>query len=71
MTLCYRGENPKVFIEVPLDQEKKFIILSFLLLNEQGKSVYVRKVFEVVREKKLKTLLNQQLVIQTDDKSKE
>ena len=56
--MCYRSENPKVFIEMPLDQEKKFIILSFLLLNEQGKSVYVRKVFEVVREKKLKTLLN-------------
>jgi hypothetical protein len=59
MTIALKSDFNKVIIEFPLESEKNFLILNFMLLNEHGKCFYSRKVYEIVREKKLKLLLSQ------------
>jgi hypothetical protein len=58
MTVGFKSEQYKTIIEFPIDAEKNFLILNFALLDEDGKRYYVRKIFEIYRNKKLKILMN-------------
>jgi hypothetical protein len=57
MTIAYKVDTREVFIEAPLDKDKGFMILSNLLLLEDGTLTYSRKMFETVNGKKLRQVL--------------
>mmetsp|Transcript_19981 Transcript_19981/g.18971 ORF Transcript_19981/g.18971 Transcript_19981/m.18971 type:complete len:80 (-) Transcript_19981:247-486(-) len=61
MTMAIKFEQQKVVVEFPIDQEKQFMILNFFLLNENGQRFFIRKVFEIYKDKKLKVLFSQHL----------
>jgi hypothetical protein len=58
MTLAFRMDDPyKCIIEFPLEADRLFLVLNFMLLGGDGRKFYVRKMFEVVKDKKLKCIL--------------
>lgn len=63
ITIGLKSEIKDVIIEVPLYKEKNFIILNTNLIQEDGHVHFVRKVFEIVSNKKLKLIFGQRYLV--------
>ena len=59
ITVGYKCDKYKTIIEFPLEGDKLFTVLNYLMLDPNGSRMYSRKVFEIYRSKKLKPLITE------------
>ena len=57
ITIGYLSEERDILIELPLQRDKHYLILSTNILLENGTLTHVRKVLEIENNKKLKPIL--------------
>ena len=58
ITLGFLVEKNNTIIEAPLSSEKNFAVVNNLMLLDDGKLTYIRKLFEVIGGKKLRNLVS-------------
>ena len=58
ITIGYLVEKNNTIIEAPISLEKNFCVVNNLMLMDDGKLTYIRKLFEVIGGKKLRNLLS-------------
>jgi len=61
MTIALRSDTNKVIIEFPIDSERNWVTLNFSLINGQGKIFFLRKTYEIFKEKKVRLMRTEKL----------
>lgn len=63
ITIGYLVEKNNTIIEAPLCPEKNFAVVNNLMLMDDGRLTYIRKLFEVIGGKKLRSLVSQKFLV--------
>jgi hypothetical protein len=64
ITLGFLVEKNNTIIEAPISLEKNFCVVNNLMLLDDGRLTYIRKLFEVIGGKKLRNLVSQKFLVQ-------
>lgn len=63
MTIGYKSDKHNVLIELPIENERNFLILNYFVINEKGQRFFIRKLFDVYKYKKLRIIFTQYFIL--------